>query len=259
LAVFLTGGNSLIENVKAINAGGNSAIAESGVLNIQSVQAAPPISNTHIRNCQIYALTDVTGWNLNNVPSLNSPIEYGTNASYENNYIEFNGARGIVQIAPAGFNGAISINNTIKNGRMYTDTFPCLNTLVSNNTLINGSIDMQSAPSGSPPGFVNTIISHNEISVKSDPGVNVAGAANNTVIRGNTIISFDGSTHTAIAINSAVEVKNTTIKDNVIDPVLHTIEINAPSHTRYQNNRKPDGSAWAPDRSIFRSAIKKAR
>ena len=164
LAVLLTGGNSLIENIKAINAGGNSAIAEPFVLNIQSVQAASPISNTHIRNCQIYALTDVTGWNLNNVPSLNSPIEYGTNASYENNYIEFNGARGMVQIAPAGFNGAISINNTIKNGRMLTDTFPCLNTLVSNNKLINGCIDMQSAPGNSPPGFTNTIISKNRIS-----------------------------------------------------------------------------------------------
>jgi hypothetical protein len=256
LAVLLTGGNSLIENIKAINAGGNSAIAEPCVLNIQSAQTAPPISNTHIRNCQVYAVTDVTGWNLNNIPSLNYPIEYGTNASYENNYIEFNGARGIVQIAPAGFNGAISINNTIKNGRMYTDTFPCLNTLVSNNKLINGSIDMQSAPGNSPPGFTNTIISNNRISVKSDPGINVAGAAKNTVIKGNAITSFDGSAHTAIAINGTIEVKNTTVQDNVIDPVLRTTEINAPAHTSYQNNRTPDGSDWTPDRSMFRSVIK---
>jgi hypothetical protein len=142
---------------------------------------------------------------------------------------------------------------------MYTDTFPCLNTFVSNNTLIKGGIDMQSAPSDSPPGFVNTIISNNVISVKSDPGINVAGAANNTVIRANTITSFDGSAHTAIAINGTVEVKNTTVQDNVIDPVLDTIEINAPSHTSYQNNRKLDGSAWTPDRSMFPSAKKKAR
>jgi hypothetical protein len=118
---------------------------------------------------------------------------------------------------------------------------------------------MQSAPSHSPPGFVNTIISNNVISVKSNPGINVAGAANKTLIRGNTIISFDGSAHTAIAINGTVEVKNTTVQDNVIDPVLDTIKINAPSHTSYQNNRKPDGSAWTPDRAMFRSAIKKAR
>ena len=74
------------------------------------------------------------------------------------------------------------------------------------------------------------------------------GAAKNTVIKGNTITSFDGSAHTAIAINGTIEVKNTTVQGNVIDPVLRATEINAPAHTSYQNNRTPDGSHWTPGR-----------
>ncbi|HMJ05434.1 MAG TPA: hypothetical protein VK474_04175 [Chthoniobacterales bacterium] len=168
------------------------------------------------------------------------PSKWGRNARIVDNYMEGNPDMPfITQWAPVGFDGAIGTGNTLVNGSFYSDTFPYLNTVASNNTVRNGGFMSQSISE-------NLSVINNTFSPgKNGIGIQLSAPARNTLIAGNRIIK--GPATYGIVINNLNEVRTidgTRIVGNAVDGgmINGTIFDHPGTNTICIGNRTPAGA-----------------